>query len=109
MTTSQPQPAECKPQQNGPNPAGTSLANHYGDLPHYHYAIDITGETCPMTFVRTRLALDKMQPGEVLLVRLKGEDPIANVPRAAADQGHDPLDLLIEPNGVAVLVLRKGG
>ena len=85
------------------------MAGQHEDLPQHHHAIDITGETCPMTFVRTRLALDKMQPGEVLLVRLKGADPIANVPRAAADQGHDPLDLLIEPDGVAVLVLRKGG
>ncbi|NNM56605.1 sulfurtransferase TusA family protein [Acidocella sp.] len=77
-------------------------------LPAHHKAIDITAETCPMTFVRTRLALDTMQTGEILLVRLKGADPLANVPRAAADQGHDPLDLLEQPDGSWLLVIQKG-
>ena len=77
-------------------------------LPAHHKAIDITAETCPMTFVRTRLALDTMQAGEILLVRLKGADPLANVPRAAADQGHDPLDLLEQPDGTWLLVIQKG-
>jgi TusA-related sulfurtransferase len=77
-------------------------------LPAHHKAIDITAETCPMTFVRTRLALDTMQPGEILLVRLKGEDPLRNVPRAAVDQGHDPLELLPQADGSWVLVLQKG-
>jgi TusA-related sulfurtransferase len=77
-------------------------------LPVHHKAIDITAETCPMTFVRTRLALDAIQPGEILLVRLKGEDPLANVPRAAADQGHELLDLFEVEDGASVLVIRKG-
>jgi TusA-related sulfurtransferase len=77
-------------------------------LPAHDKAIDITAETCPMTFVRTRLALDTMQTGEILLVRLRGEDPLRNVPRAAADQGHDPLELLPQADGSFVLVLQKG-
>ena len=77
-------------------------------LPVHHKAIDITAETCPMTFVRTRLALDTIQPGEILLVRLQGADPLANVPRAAADQGHEPLDLISQADGTWLLVLQKG-
>jgi TusA-related sulfurtransferase len=77
-------------------------------LPAYDKAIDITGETCPMTFVRTRLALDAMTAGQILLVRLQGEDPLANVPRAAADQGHDPLELTEQPDGTWLLVIQKG-
>jgi TusA-related sulfurtransferase len=77
-------------------------------LPTHHKAIDITSETCPMTFVRTRLALDTMETGQILLVRLAGADPLKNVPRAAADQGHDPLDLLEQPDGSWLLVLQKG-
>ncbi len=78
------------------------------NLPPHHKAIDITGEACPMTFVRTRLALDTLQTGDILLVRLAGADPLANVPRAAADQGHDPLDLTEQPDGSWLLVIRKG-
>ena len=77
-------------------------------LPAHDKAIDITAETCPMTFVRTRLALDALETGQILLVRLKGEDPLANVPRAAADQGHDPLELLEQADGSWLLVIQKG-
>ena len=37
--------------------------------------IDITAEVCPMTFVRTKLRLERMQPGDVLHVRLRGDEP----------------------------------
>ena len=77
-------------------------------LPAHDKAIDITSETCPMTFVRTRLALDTMERGQILLVRLTGADPLANVPRAAADQGHDPLELLEQEDGTWLLVIQKG-
>lgn len=40
-----------------------------------------------MTFVKTRLMLDKMQPGDLLEVRLQGEEPLRNVPRSAKEIG----------------------
>ena len=70
--------------------------------------IDITHEVCPMTFVRTRLALDRMAPGETLLVTLKGEEPLRNVPRTATEQGHEVLSLETDANGVSQLVIRRG-
>ena len=66
------------------------------------HAIDITGEVCPMTFVRTKLRLERMQPGEVLSVRLSGEEPLRNVPRAAREEGHTILG--IEDDGEAHIV-----
>ncbi len=77
-------------------------------LPAHNKAIDITAETCPMTFVRTRLALDGLAAGQILLVRLRGADPVANVPRAALEQGHEPLELVEQADGSFVLVIRKG-
>jgi TusA-related sulfurtransferase len=71
--------------------------------------IDITGEVCPMTFVRTRLALDRMAPGQVLQIRLRGEEPLRNVPRSAAEQGHEVLSLETGVDGIATLRLRRGG
>lgn len=58
-----------------------------------------------MTFVRTKLRLERMKPGEVLAVRLKGEEPLKNVPRAAREEGH--LILGIEPEGDCHLVTIK--
>lgn len=70
--------------------------------------LDISGEVCPMTFVRTRLALDRLAPGQTLLVLLKGEEPLANVPRTAVEQGHEVLAQEARPDGVTCLLLRKG-
>ena len=63
--------------------------------------LDITGEVCPMTFVRTRLALDRLESGQTLLVRLRGEEPLANVPRTARDQGHQVLSVDTGADGVS--------
>jgi tRNA 2-thiouridine synthesizing protein A len=71
--------------------------------------LDITSEVCPMTFVRTRLALDRMTPGQTLLVRLRGEEPLRNVPRTAREQGHDVLSQETDADGVTRLLLRRGG
>ncbi len=70
--------------------------------------LDITTEVCPMTFVRTRLALDRMAPGQTLAVRLRGEEPLRNVPRTAREQGHEVLSLTTRADGVSLLRLRRG-
>jgi TusA-related sulfurtransferase len=70
--------------------------------------IDITGDLCPMTFVRTRLALDRMSAGQVLKVRLRGDEPLRNVPRTAQEQGHTVISLKIGTDGIATLYLRRG-
>ncbi len=69
--------------------------------------LDITGEICPMTFVHTRLALDRMDPGQTLLVLLQGEEPRRNVPRTASEQGHQILSQTVDTNGVMRLLLRR--
>ncbi|WP_425069331.1 sulfurtransferase TusA family protein [Reyranella sp.] len=68
--------------------------------------IDITGEVCPMTFVRTKLRLERLNPGETLAVRLRGEEPLRNVPRAARDEGHTILG--IETDGdIHIVTIRR--
>ncbi|WP_198376956.1 sulfurtransferase TusA family protein [Roseomonas rubea] len=72
-------------------------------------SLDITGETCPMTFVRVRLALDRLAPGQSLEVLLKGEEPRRNVPRTAAEQGHAVLAAEEGTGGALRLLIRRGG
>lgn len=69
--------------------------------------IDITAHRCPMTFVRTRLALDRMQPGDLLEVRLIGDEPRRSVPRTATEQGHAVLATIDDPDGVTRILIRK--
>lgn len=76
-------------------------------LPKPHATLDIRTRVCPMTFVRTRLALDGLAPGQVLAVRLRGEEPIRSVPATAAALGHTVLSLTTDPDGDATLLLRR--
>ena len=74
--------------------------------PSFDRQIDITADICPMTFVRTRLALDTLAAGQTLLVRLKGVEPLRNVPRSAAALGHQELHRETDADGATLLWLR---
>ena len=69
--------------------------------------LDITAYLCPMTFVRTRLALDRMTAGQLLAIRLKGEEPRANIPKSASEQGHQVLATTDHDDGTTTVLIRK--
>lgn len=69
--------------------------------------IDITRDVCPMTFVRTRLALDRLSSGQTLLVRMRGDEPRRNVPLSAQALGHVILQRCDNADGTSELLLRK--
>lgn len=71
--------------------------------------LDITREVCPMTYVRTKLALESLDDGAVLEVLLRGEEPVKNVPRNAREDGHEVLALEPRGDGLHRLLLRKQG
>jgi TusA-related sulfurtransferase len=68
------------------------------------YCLDITGEVCPMTFVKTRLLIERMGAGEIAEILLKGQEPIENVPASVAELGHDVLSL--EPADAGGTIVR---
>jgi TusA-related sulfurtransferase len=69
--------------------------------------IDLTTQVCPMTFVRTRLALDALDPGQTLLILLHGAEPIARVPRTVADLGHHILGQTMDGATLHLLVQKR--
>lgn len=75
------------------------------------YFLDITGEVCPMTFVRTKLLIERMSAGQTAEIRLQGREPLGNVPRSVAELGHEVVSLVAEPNepaeGIHRLVVKK--
>ncbi len=80
--------------------------------PEIDFFIDITDEICPLTFVKTKLLIESMQPGQTAEVRLRGKEPLENVPRNVGDQGHEILSLEAEDpkgpaDGIHRLVFRK--
>ena len=50
--------------------------------------LDISALTCPMTWVLTKLELDRMAPGEALEVRCGPGEALESVPRSAREAGH---------------------
>ncbi len=49
--------------------------------------LDITGDVCPMTFVKVRMALAGIAPGGRLTIRLR-EEALKNVVSSLKSEGH---------------------
>ncbi len=71
------------------------------------HLIDITKEVCPITFVKTKLALEKLPAGAILAVDLKGAEPLANVPRSAEEAGHAVLSVEARESGIHRILIRR--
>ena len=69
--------------------------------------LDITGEVCPMTFVRVKLKLQTLSPGGELRVRLRAGEALTNVPRALRQEGHQVVAQSDEGGGIYRLDIRK--
>lgn len=76
-----------------------------------NYSLDITADVCPMTFVRAKLLIEKMPAGAIAEIRLKGSEPLTNVPRSLAELGHEIISIKAEDGegstGAHRLVVRK--
>ncbi len=64
--------------------------------------LDVTALTCPMTWVKTKLALERMAPGDVLTVRCAPGEALENVPRSAQEAGHE-----VAVEGTTVRIVRR--
>ena len=69
--------------------------------------LDLRGVSCPLNYVKTRVALEKVEPGEWLEVWLDHGEPEENVPRSCEEDGFPVLALEEAPGGyVRVVVVR---
>lgn len=70
--------------------------------------VDVTKELCPMTYVRVKLALERVPVGQRLEVFLSGAEPLKNVPASAIEEGHAVELLEPHADGAFRMVLRRG-
>lgn len=56
-----------------------------------HRKIDLKGEVCPYTFVKSKLALEEMRVGEILEVEVDHEPAAENVPKSMENEGQKVL------------------
>ena len=71
------------------------------------HVLDITKEHCPMTFVKTKIELSKLQPGDTLEVLLTEGEPLENVPRSAKEQGYNVLSVEHVVGNVHKVTIKK--
>lgn len=74
--------------------------------------VDVRGVVCPLTWVRTRIALERVGIGESIEVLLTAGEPLENVPRTAMEEGHRVASREPWPQGGADawrVVLVRGG
>lgn len=70
--------------------------------------LDITKEHCPMTFVKTKLELEKLNKGDILEVILKEGEPLENVPKTVTEQGNKVLEIKKVQDDIHLVVIEKG-
>ncbi len=56
-------------------------------------SLDLKNEVCPYTFVKSKLALEELDPGQVLEVHLGNSESASNVPRSIDLEGHEVLSV----------------
>ncbi|MDY3716256.1 MAG: sulfurtransferase TusA family protein [Blautia sp.] len=71
--------------------------------------VDITDVVCPVTFVKAKVALEELNEGEVLAIKLNDGEPVQNVPRSIKEEGHQILKLNDNQDGTYTLIVKKVG
>ncbi|HIK38282.1 MAG: sulfurtransferase TusA family protein [Geminocystis sp.] len=51
--------------------------------------LDLRGTPCPINFIRSKLQLEKMKPGELLEIWLDAGEPIEQVPNSLSTEGYN--------------------
>jgi len=69
--------------------------------------LDISGDMCPMTLVKTKLRLEELAVGDLLTIRLRDGEARLNVPRSLREHGQAVLAERAAGDGCWEVVVRK--
>ena len=64
--------------------------------------LDVSDRLCPMTWVATKLALERLRSGEVLEVTCAPGEALENVPCSAREDGHE-----VSVAGTTITIVKK--
>lgn len=71
--------------------------------------MDIKGEVCPYTFVKSKLAIEQIAGGQILEVIVDHLPAVENVPRSMENEGHEILEVeQLNDRDWRILVKKKG-
>jgi len=69
--------------------------------------LDLKGEVCPFTFVKSKLILEQMEPGEILKVILDYKPSVENVPKSMREEGQEVLEIKQINDNLWEVLVRK--
>ena len=69
--------------------------------------LDLKGEVCPYTFVKSKLALEQMDADQVLRVTVDNSESASNVPRSLELEGHEVIKVEQVSPSVWDIVVKK--
>jgi tRNA 2-thiouridine synthesizing protein A len=64
--------------------------------------LDLTGVACPLNWVKTKIALERLGEGQALRVQLDPGEALESVPRSAREDGH-----AVEVSGSLVTIVKR--
>lgn len=70
--------------------------------------IDITQVVCPITFVKVKVAMEELEPGEILEIKMNCGEPIQNVPRSLKEENHKVLQVVNNEDETYTVYVEKG-
>ncbi|MEN3034553.1 MAG: sulfurtransferase TusA family protein [Aquificaceae bacterium] len=69
--------------------------------------LDIRGEVCPFTFVKSKIAIESMQVGEVLRVLVDYEPSARSVPKSMQEEGQEVIAVNKLDENLWEIILRR--
>ena len=69
--------------------------------------LDVTEEHCPMTFVKTKLELAKLNEGDILEVLLREGEPLDSVPKSTEEQGYEIIEVSHIKKDIYKVVIKR--
>lgn len=69
--------------------------------------LDLRGEICPFTFVKTKLQLEELESGDLLTVIFDYAPAVSNVPKSVKNEGHAILGIDKEENNIWKVHIKK--
>ncbi|MFQ3614434.1 MAG: sulfurtransferase TusA family protein [Cyanobacteriota bacterium] len=79
-----------------------------GSSPAVKLVLDQRGIPCPLNYVRAKLRLERMAPGDLLELWLDAGEPLEQVPNSLAMAGHQIEKQQAAPEGHHILWVRRG-
>lgn len=70
--------------------------------------VDITDVVCPMTFVKTKAAMEEIEAGRILKIKMNEGEPVENIPRSLKEEGHMVIGVERNNDGTFTILVKKG-